>query len=213
MDTTIYFIRHSEYLKLKKMKYDDTDQIHNEKQPLSVNGERRARLLSELDELYHINMVISSHYVRTISTAKYIAERNDLEVYINEDFRERKHGVNWDQIPEDFEKRQFYEEDYKLGDGENQKEVRERMYQALLNVLDLFKGERVVIASHATAMTYLFMKWCEIERNEENWDIKMSFKGNTFFERPFSAPETFKLVFNENKELISIENIAVEYHE
>lgn len=211
MNTTIYFIRHSEYLKVKKMKFDDSDQLHNEKQPLSVNGERRARILSELDELYHVSMVISSHYVRSIATAKYIAERNDLDVYINEDFRERKHGVDWNQIPEDFEKRQFFEREYKLGDGENQIEVKERMEKALFNVLDLFCGERVAIVSHATAMTYLFMKWCKIERNEENWNIKMSFNGNIFFDKPFSSPETFKLVFNENKELISIEHIEIEY--
>ena len=78
MKTTIYLIRHSIPLNNKEyVNSSDTLQIKNEKNPLSKEGEQKAKDLSELQELKNIDKVISSNYVRAISTAKYIAEQSD----------------------------------------------------------------------------------------------------------------------------------------
>lgn len=88
METIIYLIRHSESLKeYKKCLNDETEQLRNEKIPLSVNGEYLARKLSELAEFSNIDVLFSSHYVRAVSTAKYIAEKNNLEIKIDERLR------------------------------------------------------------------------------------------------------------------------------
>jgi len=207
MNTVIYFVRHSEPLKLKKMKYNDSDQIHNEKQPLSVNGEIKAKTLSELSELSNIDTVIASNYVRTIATAKYIAKKNNVDIYINEDFRERRQGVNWEDIPNGFEIKQFNEETYKIGDGENQIEVRERMFKALTEVLEQYKSKRIVITSHATAIMFLFKKWCDI--NFDGSICKIEFNDKIVFENKWNAPEIFKLIFDEKNNLISIKNLFI----
>jgi len=51
--TTIYLIRHSEPMKRKPIQFNNSDslQIWNEKAPLSVNGEKRAELLSKSEEM------------------------------------------------------------------------------------------------------------------------------------------------------------------
>ena len=91
MKTTIYLIRHSVSLKLKDEPTNtEIDQLKNEKLPLLENGEMLALKLSENDELQNIDMIFSSDYVRAISTAKYIAKKNNLEVYIDERLGERK---------------------------------------------------------------------------------------------------------------------------
>ena len=94
----IYLIRHSEGLKKKKdILNTDSLQLINEKNPLSVVGEERARKLSEMEEFNNIDVVISSNYVRAIATAKYIASKNDVDVNIIESFGERRFGINsWD---------------------------------------------------------------------------------------------------------------------
>ncbi|MFV0275162.1 MAG: histidine phosphatase family protein [Bacilli bacterium] len=75
-----------------------------------VLGEERAKILSELQEFNNIDCVISSNYVRTISTAKYIANKNDLDILIDEDFGERSHGVNsYDELPRDFKNKTIFE--------------------------------------------------------------------------------------------------------
>ena len=49
--------------------------MRNEKNPLSVRGEEKAKIMSEIDELRNVEVLVSSHYVRAMSTAKYIAEK------------------------------------------------------------------------------------------------------------------------------------------
>lgn len=91
MKTTIYLIRHSEQLKLKGENFSkDSSQIKNEKIPLSINGEALAQKLSNIEELKNINVLFSSNYVRAISTAKYIAEKNNIEINIDERLRRTK---------------------------------------------------------------------------------------------------------------------------
>lgn len=89
--THIYLIRHSEQLKIEnKIIKNEESQISNEKIILSVNGERKAQEISELKELSNIDVLCSSNYVRAISTAKYIAIQNNIEINIDDNFNERK---------------------------------------------------------------------------------------------------------------------------
>lgn len=204
MKTTIYLIRHSEPLKgINHFSNRDCLQVKNEKNPLSVNGERKAFMLSECEEFSNIDLVISSNYVRAISTAKYIALKNDRDLCIIEDFGERKHGVNaWGELPEGFEKLQLEDADYKIGNGESQKEVASRMYNALMEVLNNNGGKRIAIVTHATAMMFLFIKIGEYREGS------IYFKSKVVIDRDFewNAPEVFKLTF-EDEELSNIENI------
>ena len=89
--TIIYLIRHSEQLKIKgNVLSKDSDQVQNEKIVLSVDGEEKARILSENEELHKIDVLFSSNYARAISTAKYISAKNNIEINIDERLGERK---------------------------------------------------------------------------------------------------------------------------
>ena len=68
--TTIYFMRHSEPIKINNIYNNDSLQIQNEKSILSVNGEKLAKEKSEILNDYDI--VFSSNYARAIATAKYL---------------------------------------------------------------------------------------------------------------------------------------------
>lgn len=204
MKTTVYLVRHSEPMKKPiNVVNSDSLQVCNEKSPLSINGERKALILSESNELKDIDMVISSNYVRSISTAKYIADKNNKDLYINEMFGERKHGINsWDELPQEFESKQMNDPDFKIGNGESQYEVAERMHEALLEVVHENRGKRIAIVSHATAIMFLFMKFGTY------FDNKLYFDEQVLIDEDFkwNAPEVFKLEF-EDDNLISIENI------
>ena len=64
---------------------------------------------------------------------------------------------------EEFERRQFLDENYKIGNGESQKEVRDRMYFNILKILNSNQNKRIAIVSHGTAISYLLKKWCDVE--------------------------------------------------
>ena len=65
-----------------------------------------------------IEVIFTSNYVRTIETAKYISENNNIKINILDELRERRLGISsWSEKPKDFERRQFSDEKYKIGDG------------------------------------------------------------------------------------------------
>ena len=204
MKTYIYLIRHSESLKVNHILNNDSLQIKNEKTVLSVNGEKLAEKLSKNCELSNIDGIYSSTYTRAISTAKYIASENNLVVNIDERFNERKHGVNsYSELPLDFEKHQFEDINFKMLNGESYKEVKQRTYDALTDVLNNNLGKRIGIVSHSTALAFLLSNWCEV-----SYDKCYKFNQKVFFDGKWGYCETFKLEFEEN-ELVNIENIRL----
>ena len=204
--TTIYLIRHSKTLKVNNEFNNDNLQIQNEKYSLSIEGEQIAQDKLNKDELNNIDTIYSSNYVRTIQTAKYIAEKNNLEINIDSDLGERKFGINnWNELPDNFEKKQFLDENYKIGNGESRKEVTNRMYNSILRILNDNKNKRIAIISHGTAMTFLLYKWCNIEYINDK--LRYSFCEKLLLEGHIDNCDCFKLEFDDNNNLINIENI------
>lgn len=201
----VYLIRHSKPLKVNNDNSNDSLQIQNEKQPLSIEGETIAKEKLNIDELKNIDKLYSSSYVRAMSTAKYIAENNNIEINVIDDFGERKFGINsWSELSDNFGKKQFLDENYKTEFGESQKEVRERTFNVLMNVLKS-DDKKIVIVFHGTAMLFLLMIWCKVVPDSDKY--KIFFNDNELFcGKHFDYCEIFKLTFNDNK-LIGIENI------
>ena len=202
--TTIYLMRHS--IALKNINNDcnnDSLQLQNEKMPLSIEGEELASNISKEEELQNIDVVISSNYVRAMATAKYISKANNVNLIVNSAFGERKFGVNsWDELPSGFELRQNDDVNYKIGDGESQKEVRERVYKALMKVIDEYKDKRIVIVSHGSAILWLLKQWCDV--NLKNKCITFNDK-LIIYDNIFNCT-TFKLEFDDNK-LVNIDKV------
>lgn len=206
--TTIYLIRHSKPLKVNNSLNTDNLQIQNEKSSLSIEGEQIAQEKLNKDEFANIDVLFSSNYVRAIQTAKYLSAKNDLEINIDSNLGERKFGINsWDELPENFERKQFLDENYKIGNGESQKEVSNRMYSAIMKILEENKNKRIAIVSHATAISYLLKKWCDIQVIDDK--LRYSFNENIILDGYFNYCETFKLVFDDNNKIINIENIKL----
>lgn len=211
MKTIVYLIRHSEPFKTHRGIKNTKENIliENQKSPLSINGERMAELLSHHIELKNIYEVWSSNYVRAMSTAKYFAHKNNTKVNIDDRLDERIHGVDsWDELPNDFEEKQITDENYKIGYGENQKEVQNRMFSILEELLEKNKMKSMIMVSHSTAMLFLLKKWCDIQNNGI-----ITFNDKVIFKGKWHYLETFKLEFDENKKLISISNLIINNEE
>ena len=205
--TIIYLIRHSKPMKVNNTLNNDNLQIQNEKQSLSIEGEQIAQNKLNNIEFNNIDILFSSNYVRTVQTAKYLAKKNNLEINIVSDLGERKFGINsWDELPENFERKQFLDENYKISNGESQREVSNRMYSTIMKILNENKNKRIAIVSHATAISYLLKKWCNINIVDD--ELRYNFNNNVIFDGYFNYCETFKLEFDDNNELVDIKNIV-----
>lgn len=198
--TTIYFIRHSKTEKSNYVATNDSLQVQNEKEILSIEGEALASKRLNMEELQNIDVLISSNYIRALATAKYIANYNGIDIQVMDSFGERKFGItSWDEVPDDFYLRQFLEVEYKIGSGESQGDVRKRMLVSLKEVLRQFRDKRVVIVTHSTALLFLLMHWCDVDNDK-----------GIFYHGEFVAPiqiencAIFKMVFDDNDSLTAI---------
>ena len=209
--TTVYLIRHSEKIDNKLLDNSNNNeyyQTRREKIILSVEGEKKAEILSKLKEFEGIDVIFSSNYARAIQTAKYLAERKSLVIHIDDRFNERKLGIQ--QEDELMYIKQYYDENIKNIEGESRKEVTDRMLEGFLNAVNNNKGKKIVIFTHGASMTFLLMKWCKLEYIREDKHKCLSFKNKVVIDRKFNAPEMFKLLVDDNSNVISIENIALE---
>lgn len=212
--TEVYLIRHSEkYRNFNNIINDDSFQLFNEKIILSINGEMLANKLANMEEMSNIDVVFASNYVRSIGTAKYIAYRNKIDVNIDKNFGERIYGINSvDEIIDDFNVKQWNDIDYKLPNGESRRDVTNRMYNALIRVINDYKNKRIAIVSHGTAISFLLDKWCDVfvnYNNDNKMNTKIVFKNKIIFDNNISAPCVFKIVLDDSNNIISIENINI----
>lgn len=208
--TTIYLLRHSQPFRklLGEYNANEVEQIRNEKNPLSVEGENLAKELSEREELQNIDVIYSSHYVRTMCTAKYIAENNNIKLNVDERLGERKFGVDdMSELPKTYFEDQFRNWDYKLDNGESTNEVSKRMNEILLEILNDNKGKTIAVVSHGTAISTMLKTWCNVILNENTKLIEFYFNNNLVFDGNWNCPELFKLEFSEKDNLVSINNI------
>ncbi|MDD6244477.1 MAG: histidine phosphatase family protein [bacterium] len=200
MITTVYLMRHSITEKVNYLDDNDNLLVKNQKQILTIEGEELARKVSGNKIFSNIDIVIASNYARAMATAKYFT--NGKSINIIKDFGERLFGVDdYSDIPDDFYKRQLEEDDYKIGKGESQREVRERMSMALSRVINDNRGKSILIVSHGTAIIFLLKKWCSVKENKY-----LLYKNKVILENNCKNCETIRLVFN-NKELIEIDNM------
>ena len=207
--TKIYLLIHSQPFRKLLGEYNssDVEQVRNEKNVLSVYGEKLAREISERKELQNIDVIYSSHYVRAMCTAKYIAENNNIKLNVDERLGERKFGVNdISELPSDFFEEQFRNWDYKLEKGESANEVSKRMNEVLLEIINNNKDKTIAIVSHGTAISAMLKTWCNILLNEETKLIELYFNDKLVFDGNWNCPELFELEFDNNN-LISISNI------
>ena len=140
--TTLYLIRHSVRMKRDDIETYNTTQpriIKEEKIILSSEGEKRAEILSKEVELQNIDVLYTSNCVRTLATAKYMMESQNLKANIDERLDERRVGKPNDDIYPDWFIRQYMDENYKTDGGESQKDVRKRMDEVINEILEIEK--------------------------------------------------------------------------
>ena len=207
LDTIIYLIKHAEEFEENGIKNtDESTQIMNEKFILSVNGEQQAKKLSENDELQNIDVLWTSSYARAKSTAKYIADKNNIKMNIDCRLNERKLGdlriiAEWMKdkkygIVQEY----LLNKEWKSLDGESCNEVTTRATDFINMILHDYNGKRIALVSHGALISFLLTNWCKLDEN-----VKLTYN-NKIIE--IKEPSITKLIFSDN-ELLDIEQIDI----
>ncbi len=205
-DTIIYLIRHAETVQENGIRNStENPQMINEKEILSVYGEKQSQKLSENIELSHIDSIWSSSYTRAKATAKYIASNNNLPINIDSNLNERKLGnlkelgeFMKDKKTRDPSQEQLLDRNFKTSDGESVEDTRHRMTKFFDKILQEYNGKKIAVVSHGGSIKFFLLNWCEI-----NEDVKLVYK-NTVLD--ITSPCLLKLTFRKN-ELVDLEQI------
>ncbi len=215
--TIVYLIRHSVKLSKKNLinsKLEDKN-LYDEKTSLSVIGEKRAEILSNKSIFDDIDIIYSSNMVRSIQTAKYLANRLNLNINVDERLNERRYGIANSEAYPDWFTRQYKYPDFKTVNGESQNDVFKRVYECLNEILNKNENKKIAIFSHGYAITFLLLKWCKLENINEERKLTLSYKNKIVMDKVINAPEVFKLTFDKNKiksiELIEFDDLPFEH--
>ncbi len=207
MSTVIYLVRHADTINEKGIRNtNETSQMVNEKEILSIQGEEDSKKLSKNEELKNIDAIWCSSYTRAKQTAKYIASENNLQINLDDRLSERKLG-NLDEIAvfmsdkktRDPSQEQLLYPKFKTSDGESAEDTNKRMTNFLNETLEKCKEKRVTIVSHGGSIKFLLLNWCKV-----NGNAKLEYKGK---ELNITSPCLLKLTFDD-KELVDLEQIV-----
>ena len=217
MNTIFYLIRHSIRLKkndIESLYSNQSNLINNEKISLSIDGEKRAEILSKISELQNVSSIYSSNCVRTIQTAKYLLNELGLKLNLDERFDERRVGIeNADEYP-DWLQRQYTDIDYSTINGESQRMVVKRFDEALMDIIKKHAGEEIAVFTHGYAISFFLLKYFKFACIDENHWVKLLDKNDkVVLDKRLDSPEVFKITLNEKLDLIDFKNIIVDYGE
>lgn len=207
-NTIIYLVRHAETIEENGIRNtNENSQMINEKEILSVHGEKQSQKLSENIELSHIDIIWSSSYARAKATAKYIASKNNLPINIDSSLNERKLGnlkelgeFMKDKKTQDPSQEQLLDRKFKTSDGESAEDTRQRMTKFFDKILQEYNWKKIAVVSHGGSIKFFLLNWCKV-----NEDVKLVYK-NTVLD--ITSPCLLKLTFREN-ELLNLEQIKI----
>lgn len=206
MKTIIYLIRHAETIEEKGIRNTkETIQMINEKEILSIKGEKDSKKLSNNKELKNIDVIWCSSYTRAKQTAKYIAYQNNLTINIDDRLNERKLGnlnelsiFMKDKATKDPSQEQLLYPKFKTSDGESAEDTNKRMTKIINEILKEYKGKKIAVISHGGSIKFLLLNWCDINKN-----MMLEYNGQ---ELNITSPCLLKLIFKDEN-LLKIEQI------
>ena len=214
MLTTFYFIRHSDKFddsRIEKYNTTQSSLLKSEKIVLSIEGEKRAKKLSELEELQNIDKVYVSNCVRTLQTSKYLLDKQKLNVTIDERLDERRVGKSNSDIYPNWFELQYFDENFKTDGGESQKDVRERVNEVFMEALKNYRGQRIIFFAHGYSITFFLMRWVKLLNLTPDRKYTFEFNNEVIFDNYLNMPEIFKVVVDELGNAVEIKNIKVKY--
>ena len=204
MDTVIYLIRHGKTDKTKLV--DGSGELTGHKEvDLDDSFIPKIEEFSERMNFKDIKNVYSSKYVRARKTAEILSGKSDIN--IDDRLGERLGGIpNLDITPEEYYKMQFDNPDFCFPEGETVNQIIKRMDEAINDIIEKNRGEESIVVSHGAAITFYLRRWCNIEiTNVEKKIRRFEYNGNVIHEGVVNFIQCFKLIFNDNNQVINIE--------
>lgn len=167
---------------------------------LSIEGEKTAKEISNLECFKNVEKIISSFHSSALSTAKYLAKNLELEIEINEKFNDCKVGTLGSKNMKMVKGLQDHEFTYKLPNGESLIDVGNRINNGIYSILN--NNMNTVIFTHKRAILGFLLKYAKVDYNlDEN--LILEFNDKIIYDDSDTSYDIYEITFD-GKELVDI---------
>lgn len=179
-----------------------TDKLDIEKKkmtrPLSVEGEELAKRLSVEAIFEGTNQIFSSIYAGALSSAKYLAERTNQNILIDENLNDCKVGELGTRSLKMVKFMQNHDFNIKLNDGESLSEVGTRIERLINELINVSTNKKVAIFTHRRTMLGYLIKIGKIGYNLDD-DLIIEFNEKVIYNESENDIDIIKLTIKERK--------------
>ena len=159
--TNIYLIRHAQ--SVGNIEKRLTGRVNY---PLTDEGNIQVKKLTDRLKNIHFDVAYSSPSIRAIETIRLLAERNNIEITIEDSLSEMYFGIydgfTWDEVNKiDLSISNTHKQTNEISGIPNQEateQVKDRMYNIISKIIDENKGKTILIASHGVAIEAFLRK-------------------------------------------------------
>ncbi|WP_379248741.1 histidine phosphatase family protein [Paenibacillus sp. GCM10028914] len=180
VETKLYFVRHAEsgYVEGKERT-----------RGLSEKGKGDSQTILEIFKSVHIEIFVSSPYMRSIETIRPTSNDQHKEITIEEDLRERIIGEFTSVTFKEAKHRVFEDIDYSFPGGESSKEAQLRAITVIDRIIEIHQGKKIVVGTHGDIMT-LILNYFDKQYGYSFWEST-------------TIPDIYKLRFKD-RDLIEV---------
>ena len=189
--------------------YTDHDDLDTKisTRPLSIEGEILAKNISLLPEFEKVSAIYSSLYSTAIASSKYLANRINKKVFIEEKLNDSKIGILKDKSLSMVRFMQNHDFDIKLNEGESLNEVGNRIEMVINRLVNLNINNKVVLYTHKRTILSYLIKVTKVGYSLDD-DIVLEYDEKVVYNEEAKDADIIKLTFNKKK-LVSIDVLDV----
>ena len=181
---------------------DDLDLIRMIR-PLSSEGEILSKKISSIKEFENIEKIYSSFYSSAISSSKYLSEKLEININLDERLNDCKVGILGSKNMKMVKGLQDHDFNYKLSSGESLIDVGNRIENFINKIID--NEEDCVIFTHKRAILGYLLKYCEVGYNLDD-NLILGFNGNIIYDDSETELDCYEIIIN-NKKIIDIKSL------
>lgn len=163
---------------------------------LNEKGEGLAKKISENNIFNDIEKIYTSFYSSALSTSKYLANKLELQINMDEKLNECKVGMLGNKNMKMVKGLQDHEFSYKLPNGESLIDVGNRINNFIMKI----SGDNLntVLFTHKRAILGLLMKYCEVGFNLDD-NLILQFNDKIVYDDIDTDIDIYELEFQNNK--------------
>lgn len=203
----VYFICNN--LFENNLSYNNRQDIEQKKmtRPLSIEGENLAKNVAILDDLLDVKSIYSSMYASCLASAKYLANRLDKIIIVDEDLNDCKIGVLGSKSLKMVKFMQNHDFNIKLNGGESLEEVGSRMERVMNKILDI-QDDKIAVYTHKRALLGYIIRYAQTGYNLDD-DLIVEFNDKVIYNEADKDIDILKVTYDRHRKVLDIDILDI----